>query len=525
MNLSISDYIGIVGVAATVFLGFIALWQNARYKKQSDDFIDLQSMPELFPVRNFDFGFGKIMEKMPISLQTDISDHTGNTMYFNVFYAENGPIYDLTVLDVKIDGKSMISSLKCNPIDIYPMNKYLRLSLIVPTEFTNNQKAHKGQITLSYKNQYNVGYEKKLIFDFAGTQVSAEKIDRAKRITAKYKKAKFQFWIQDKNILPSLALYFSKVKDKKRLHKDSGVKKNYIENGAIIHMWDTLKVFIKKHFLLVAIVAILFSCVVVPVLINIVFKQNWGISWLQAEWHANDALSFYGTLLAASIGIIGVFFSIQYAQKNYREDAKSRVRPYLALTYLRENSQFKIENLIDLLGYSSVDDKEIKEETSEEQNIFYRLDNFAIVLSEKGIKYQLDISDQQKKLIQNGGFITDEQSIKKHKFISMPFIIENVGNGAALNCRIAFYKENDVTNGINLNTIKCGGLFNCHIFSDEPKAFLNQKYILKFAYLDILGTEYTQSYDIQFTIDPDTQLIAQTILLKGEQQEESIWNI
>lgn len=283
--------------------------------------------------------------------------------------------------------------------------------------------------------------------------------------------------------------------------------------------------YIKKYWLLLLVVGLLTLLILIPFIINVLFKYDSGIWYLQAEWRAEDALSFYGTLLAASIGIAGVFFSIQYAQKNYRQDEKNRVKPYLALTYLRERSQFTLGNLVSLMGYSSKDDEEICEDQPDKKDIFYRLDHIAIILSAKGIEYNTDITDAQKDLIQNGGVTLDDGKIKKRKFISMPFIIENVGNGAALNCRIAFYEENDTPRGININTVKCGDAFYCHIFSDDVDNFLNKQYILKFSYLDILGTEYTQLYDINFTIDAATKLVKQSILLSGEQKEESIWNI
>ncbi len=188
MNFTVSDWIGIAGVAATIFLGIVALWQNARYKKQSDNFVDLQSMPELYPVRRFDFGFSRVMEKPPMALKADISGKTGNVLYFSVFYAQNVPIYDLRVSAVEIDGKRMDRSLTSDCIDIYPMNVYLQFSLEVPGEYTCNREKHEGQVVFLYKNQYNVTYEKKLTFEFTGTQVSAENMERAKRTKKKARK-------------------------------------------------------------------------------------------------------------------------------------------------------------------------------------------------------------------------------------------------------------------------------------------------------------------------------------------------
>ena len=65
------------------------------------------------------------------------------------------------------------------------------------------------------------------------------------------------------------------------------------------------------------------------IIINLLFKMSFGISWLEAEWTAGDALTFFGTILAAITGIVGVYISIKKKKKDYQEDFKNRVLPYL----------------------------------------------------------------------------------------------------------------------------------------------------------------------------------------------------
>ena len=69
--------------------------------------------------------------------------------------------------------------------------------------------------------------------------------------------------------------------------------------------------------------------IVIPVLINVVFKMDFGIEILQAEWDAGDALSFYGVLLAAFLAVYGVYLSIDYSNRNYRDDLRNQVLPFL----------------------------------------------------------------------------------------------------------------------------------------------------------------------------------------------------
>ena len=61
-------------------------------------------------------------------------------------------------------------------------------------------------------------------------------------------------------------------------------------------MWKWLK----KHKVAFAVICILvvFALIGVPLLINILFKINTGISALQAEWSAGDMLGYYGAVLS-----------------------------------------------------------------------------------------------------------------------------------------------------------------------------------------------------------------------------------
>jgi len=65
---------------------------------------------------------------------------------------------------------------------------------------------------------------------------------------------------------------------------------------------------LKKKFILSILVVILLISFGGMVIINILFKTSFGLELLEAEWEAGDALSFYGTIVASIIGVLGVFF-------------------------------------------------------------------------------------------------------------------------------------------------------------------------------------------------------------------------
>ena len=81
-----------------------------------------------------------------------------------------------------------------------------------------------------------------------------------------------------------------------------------------------------KWILIAAIALVLI--VGVPIIINECYKMNSGYMTM---WSAADVLSYYGAIIAASIGVIGVYFTVYIANRNYREDARNRTLPYIAI--------------------------------------------------------------------------------------------------------------------------------------------------------------------------------------------------
>ena len=88
-----------------------------------------------------------------------------------------------------------------------------------------------------------------------------------------------------------------------------------------------MKSFLSKHKWKLLLAFIIFI-VAIPFGINSLFKLTSPLDIFVAEWEAGDALAFYGVMLASATTIIGVYISIEYAQRNYRVDEVNRVKPY-----------------------------------------------------------------------------------------------------------------------------------------------------------------------------------------------------
>ncbi|MHA5219081.1 hypothetical protein [Dysosmobacter sp. Phy] len=262
-----------------------------------------------------------------------------------------------------------------------------------------------------------------------------------------------------------------------------------------------------------------FFLIVVPALINLAFKLHAPCGFLAAEWSAGDVLSFYGAMLASVATIMGVYLSIDYAQRNYREDEANRVRPYLALTHYKSKSR---SNLLSLVFQTSNNEPD---RTSDEFYEEYKLDKVFIIIGTDGISFKDSLTDAQKQSLQAGSIgMVQEGNSKRflcpRNLVSMPFEIENVGSGAALNTMVGFYKAGAKRRGVNIFTMKTGQSAYCHIFCDEQNSALYGEYILEFIYGDILGNRYSQKYNVEFGIDAENGKFFNSINLVGEQKRE-----
>ena len=84
-----------------------------------------------------------------------------------------------------------------------------------------------------------------------------------------------------------------------------------------------------KWFLFV--LALLAVVIGIPVIINESYKANSGYMTM---WGAADALAYYGAIIASVGAAVGIYVSIKYSHKQYREDKRRDVLPYFAVNIL-----------------------------------------------------------------------------------------------------------------------------------------------------------------------------------------------
>lgn len=260
--------------------------------------------------------------------------------------------------------------------------------------------------------------------------------------------------------------------------------------------------------------------VAIPFGINSLFKLTSPLNIFIAEWGAGDALAFYGVMLASATTIIGVYISIEYAQRNYRIDEANRVKPYLALTHYKSHSK---TNLFSGFAPSQTGKSIGEQDQGTSAYEEYRLEKVYIIINQATIEYRDRLSDAQQQRLKSGGFEWCYQgggchTLQARSFVSVPFEVENVGNGAATNTMVAFYKKGEKRRGVSLYTIKQGDSFYFHIFCDDANIVKGHDYIIELLYGDIIGNYYSQKYPVVFDEDAEMKRFCTTVDLSGKQE-------
>lgn len=99
----------------------------------------------------------------------------------------------------------------------------------------------------------------------------------------------------------------------------------------------------KKLFKPLAIVIISLIIIMIPIIINILFKFDFNIWWLQGEWSAGDALSFYGCLLSF-IGTITLGAISIWQTKKSNDISKQLLEKYLleSTDFIQLQNKFEV---------------------------------------------------------------------------------------------------------------------------------------------------------------------------------------
>lgn len=214
----------------------------------------------------------------------------------------------------------------------------------------------------------------------------------------------------------------------------------------------------------------------------------------------NDWAGFWGGYFGAIIGgictVVGVFLSIRYEREKGQDDAERAVLPYIALTTLEK------ENRVDYYHLKTEDDIDDDEVNGYTEFLLSKI--FFIIRGENAIPKR-KLTKEQRVLLENEGHRMEEMTkgvtaLTQQRVLSVPMLLTNVGNGAAINFRVGFHLSNTKYDdkGAKYTIAKHlekGADFYLNLFFEDLNEYTeDEQFILRIHYENIYAQEYLQEY-------------------------------
>ena len=261
--------------------------------------------------------------------------------------------------------------------------------------------------------------------------------------------------------------------------------------------------------------------VFIPLCIHLIFKIHPTDPFFSAEWTAGDVLLFYGSVLAAFGTAFGVFLTVKYSQKNYQEDTRRKVLPFITVTQLFAKHRY---NPLSGIFYTDENDNNIIPSRDEDRRPIYeeyQLKRVFFIFKEGAFEAVAELPKEYEELIKHRGYLwerTDRESkaLKQKGYMSFPLHVENNGCGPAINFRIGLNKKNTNELFVRPLQLKPEQSLYIHIFVPEIEQHDDMDFYLSFVYQDIFKNRYRQNYEITLTNEKMTlDYGAEQILLEG----------
>lgn len=251
-----------------------------------------------------------------------------------------------------------------------------------------------------------------------------------------------------------------------------------------------------KKFLIWSMGIILFltATIGLPVIINEAYKSDVGYITV---WGAADVLSYYGAILSSFGAILGVFFSIRYAQKNYQEDTRNRSLPMLSINLLGKKT---IDPFLE--GFDS-DDMEQQQTTAKQQNedsdLEYKRNHWYFSIEKSSVGLSIGVSEiLEKKYTELRKYtyiplrLDTDFYVSNNSTLYIPLSIKNVGNGCALNTTVEFLAADSDIRVFSIPiSLSPNDEMHVAIMTSDIKN-LPKRYVLSFTYQDIFLNKYIQ---------------------------------
>ena len=256
--------------------------------------------------------------------------------------------------------------------------------------------------------------------------------------------------------------------------------------------------------------------------IHFLFKIH-APKWLVATWSAGDALGYFGVILAAVVTVYGLFLTFKDNRESIFYFSRLDKLPFIGVNVLSQNYRlpFMIADASKEADYSNT-----TLENRPKGQYYYseeKLEKIFCVLSSGNIHIQRGLKKKQLHLAQNMGM--DMEPVGKGGFASVdkrliyyPILIENIGNGPAIDLRIGFQKDDaDTKNFIPPFPLNTSATLYFIIYAENPDDSNCGDYSLIFYYRDIFDHYYKQSHLFQIKHDDTTGLISEFVCQSNQE--------
>ena len=245
-------------------------------------------------------------------------------------------------------------------------------------------------------------------------------------------------------------------------------------------------------------IVVLLLIIGVPIVINELYKKNSGYMTI---WSAADVLSYYGMIIAAFIGVAGVYFTVYISTKQYREDARNRILPIIAVNGITQNQP---ELLFSELNNAFSTQEDLLDQA--DGWLFFSINKKNIAVLRKPKKDDL-VMILESTVIWKRGTTDDRMYVRDSENVCLPLEIENVGNGIAKRLSVGLCKKSESPHYETEILLKQNEKRKIYIFSKEKIDEIKGQYLISVIYSDIAGNRYKQVFPLELTVNEKNRRI------------------
>lgn len=188
------------------------------------------------------------------------------------------------------------------------------------------------------------------------------------------------------------------------------------------------------------------------------------------------------------------------ANRNYREDARNRILPYIAIDVINNKQPDPLLEGFGSEDYSSMRNDPIIEESingKANNHLFFVIDGTSKIRASESFHEDEAEKAKRTNVMWIRAAKDGKMYLRESECISMPFLLKNIGNGPAKKLRMAFSCQNGKPFFKTEMILEQNESFYIHIFSVKGLDEIKGNYVFSVCYEDISGNIYEQLFPVE----------------------------